>query len=60
MDHKEQQLRTEFAELEQQLQDPAIFSDKSYPKLAKRRSQLEAIVGLFDERNRLTEARQQA
>lgn len=60
MDHKEQQLRTEFAELEQQLQDPAIFSDKSYPKLAKRRSQLEAIVGLFDKRNRLAEARQQA
>lgn len=60
MDHKEQQLRTEFTELEQRLQDPAIFSDKSYPKLAKRRSQLETIIGLFEERNRLAEAHQQA
>jgi peptide chain release factor 1 len=60
MDHKEQQLRTEFAELEQQLQDPAIFSDKQYPKLAKRRSQLEQLVNLFDIKSQLAEAKTQA
>lgn len=60
MEAKEQQLRAEFSELEERLQDPAIFSDKSYPKLAKRRSQLEHIVGLFDTKKRLIKARQDA
>jgi peptide chain release factor 1 len=53
MDNKEQNLRTEFAELEAKLQDPAIFGDKNYPKLAKRRSELESIIALFDERAKL-------
>ena len=48
MEHKEQPLRTELAELRTKLEDPAIFAEKSYPKLAKRASQLEEIVGLFD------------
>ncbi len=48
MEHKEQPLRTELAELQKRLEDPAIFSDKSYPKLAKRVSQLEELLGLFD------------
>jgi peptide chain release factor 1 len=60
MDHKEQLLRTEFAELEQQLQDPAIFSDKKYPKLAKRRSQLKQLISLFDTKSQLAKARAQA
>ncbi|CAN5348944.1 peptide chain release factor 1 [soil metagenome] len=60
MEAKEQQLRQEFAELEQQLQDPAIFSDKSYPKLAKRRSQLEQLLSLFDQKSQLASARRQA
>jgi peptide chain release factor 1 len=60
MDHKEQLLRTEFAELEQQLQDPAIFSDKKYPKLAKRRSQLERLISLFDAKSQLATAKTQA
>ncbi len=57
MESKEQQLRTELASLEQRLQDPTIFSDKSYPKLAKRRSELERIVGLFDTKEALLKAR---
>jgi peptide chain release factor 1 len=57
MDIKEQHLRAEFADLGQKLQDPAIFSDKTYPKLAKRRSELEHIVGLFDAKQRLLKAR---
>jgi peptide chain release factor 1 len=50
MDNKEQLLRTELAELDKQLQDPAIFSDKNYPKLAKRRSDVEKLVTLFDDK----------
>jgi peptide chain release factor 1 len=53
MDHKEAQLRQELAELDQKLQDPAIFSDKSYPKIAKRKSELETLVALFDEKSKL-------
>ena len=53
MDDKEQKIRTECAELDQKLQDPGIFGDPSYPKLAKRRSQLGSVVALFDERNKL-------
>jgi len=48
MEQKEQHLRAELAELAERLQDPAIYSDKNYPKLAKRQAELEKIVGLFD------------
>ena len=54
MEHKESTLRNEFAELDQLLQNPDIFSDPRYPKLAKRRSELESILALFDERHKLT------
>jgi peptide chain release factor 1 len=57
MEQKEQNLRSELAELATKLQDPAIYSDKNYPKLAKRQSALEQLAGLFDERTRLAEAR---
>jgi peptide chain release factor 1 len=60
MDEKEAKLRQELEELDTKLQDPAIFSDASYPKLAKRKNQLDTLVGLFDERRRLAEARKQA
>lgn len=60
MDAKEQQTRDELAELEQKLQDPGIFSDPSYPKLAKRRSQLETLARLFDQKAQLADAKQQA
>jgi peptide chain release factor 1 len=48
MDHKETELRQEYVELQAKLQDPAIFSSPSYPKLAKRQSKLEGLLGLFD------------
>lgn len=57
MNDKESRLRQELNELESKLQDPAIYSDKNYPKLAKRQSALEQLVGLFDEKARLAEAR---
>ncbi|MGC1176923.1 MAG: peptide chain release factor 1 [Candidatus Saccharimonadales bacterium] len=53
MSHKEQNLRYELKELETKLQDPAIYSDKNYPKLAKRKSELEHIIALFDEKAKL-------
>ena len=48
MDNKEQNLRHELAELEQKLLDPSVFSDKNYPKMAKRRSELEGLISKFD------------
>jgi peptide chain release factor 1 len=53
MEQKEQALRQELEELQQKLQDPAIYSDKNYPKLARRQSELEEVIGLFDERAQL-------
>ncbi|PID30258.1 peptide chain release factor 1, partial [Candidatus Saccharibacteria bacterium] len=49
MEAKEHQLRTELATLRQKLQDPAIYSDTSYPKLAKRQAKLEHVISLFDD-----------
>lgn len=60
MDSKEQKLRIEFAELDRELQDPGIFSDPKYPKLAKRRSELETLLSLFDERKKLLDQKRQA
>jgi len=60
METKEQQLRAELAELEQRLQDPAIYSDKAYPKLAKRRSEVERIVTLFEEKSAIARGRTEA
>ena len=53
MDQKEQAYRSELTELEAKLADPGVFSDPSYPKLAKRRSDVADIVALFDERAKL-------
>lgn len=60
MDSKEQQLRQEFAELETKLQDPAIFSDKNYPRFAKRLSWLEELMALYDDQARLLKSQSQA
>ena len=60
MEAKEQHLRAELAELAEKLQDPVIFSDKSYPKLAKRQAELERVVSLFDEKNALAKAKSDA
>lgn len=53
MQEKEQSLRNEFEQLTQKLQNPNVFSQKDYPKLAKRNQELEAILALFDERQQL-------
>lgn len=53
MESKEIALREELSSLQAKLQDPAIFSDPSYPKLAKRQAYLESTIALFDERKKL-------
>ncbi len=53
MENKEQNLRDELNKLQEKLKDPAIFSTKGYPKLAKRQAKLEEILALFEEKNRL-------
>ncbi len=60
MDDRESKLRAEFTELDQQLQDPTIFSEPKYPKLARRRSELEGIITLFDKRAKLLNDKAQA
>ncbi|HSX45434.1 MAG TPA: peptide chain release factor 1 [Candidatus Saccharimonadia bacterium] len=54
MKEKEKALRAELADLDAKLQDPAIYSDSSYPRLAKRKSELDDVVSLFNEKVRLT------
>jgi peptide chain release factor 1 len=53
MDQKEANLRKEYEELQQRLQDPAIYSSKDYPKIAQRISELNRIIDLFDQKQRL-------
>lgn len=60
MQEREQQLRNELKDLERQFDDPSIYSDKNYPKLAKRRTELERIISLFDQKQSLAASWQQA
>lgn len=60
MEQKEQHLRKELAELTERLNDPEIYSAKEYPKLAKRRNELESVIGLFDERSSLLKSQGEA
>jgi peptide chain release factor 1 len=53
MDQQEQNLRDEYTGLKQKLEDPAIYSSKDYPKLARRFSELGRIIDLFDQRGHL-------
>ncbi len=53
MDGKEHELRKELEGLQSKMRDPAIFSSKEYPKLARRLSQLEETLALYDERAKL-------
>ncbi len=49
MNNKEHQLREELKKIQDQLQNPAIYTDPSYPKLAKRQKELEEIISLFNQ-----------
>lgn len=56
MEQKEISLRQELDNLQSKLQDPSIYSDPSYPKLAKRQAYLEEVLGLFDNIKRLQDS----
>ena len=58
--NKEQALREELTSLQAELQDPAIFSSPRYPKLAKRQSELEKTLGLFDVITKLKSDKEEA
>lgn len=54
METQEENLRDEYRQLQARLQDPAIFSSKDYPKIARRQSQLESLLALFNEKKQLS------
>lgn len=61
MEQKETALRQELTELANRIDgDSSIFATREYPKLAKRRQELETVVGLFDERKSLAAKRADA
>lgn len=60
MDNHRTTLEQEYTDLKQQLEDPAIFSSKKYPKLAKRLSELEHITSLFEQKDLLENDLKQA
>mgnify|MGYP000067741553 CR=1 FL=1 len=60
MNEKELSLRKEHKELQEKLSDPAIYSTKGYPKLAKRQSYLENTLALFDAIKDLHDKQEQA
>jgi peptide chain release factor 1 len=53
MEQKEANLRVEFEQLTEKLQDPNIYSDKNYPKIAKREKLISETIALFDELRKL-------
>lgn len=53
MEEKITALRQELSTLQERLSDSAIFSSPEYPKIAKRQSQLEQTIALFDEQTKL-------
>jgi peptide chain release factor 1 len=60
MEEKAQIYRTELGELDTKLRDPGIFSTPEYPRLAKRQSELENIVGCFEEIMKLEKQKDEA
>jgi peptide chain release factor 1 len=50
MEHKEQSIRDENQQLQEQLQDPDVYSRSDYPVLAKRQGELARAVALFDDK----------
>lgn len=60
MEQKITTLRLELEDLQTKLQDPAIYSDKNYPRLAKRQSEIENILSLYEEQQALESSKKQA
>lgn len=64
MNSKEQAIRDEFQQLQEKISQPDIFSDKNYPKIAKRSGELAKTISLFDEitslKKQISEAKEMA
>lgn len=60
MQEKARTYRQELSELEAKLTVPAIFSTPEYPRLAKRQSELQHIISLFDETEKLESQKAEA
>lgn len=61
MEQKASTLRQELKDLVARIDaDPSIFATREYPKLAKRRQELESVVALFDERDALAKQKTEA
>jgi peptide chain release factor 1 len=60
MDQRRIELQHELLSLNEKLNDPNIFSDKNYPKLAKRRSEVESVLEVFQRLNKLQEEKESA
>lgn len=54
MEEKIQALKEELQEIQETLKDPSIFSSPKYPKIAKRQSNLEQIISLYDQQQTLS------
>ncbi len=54
MEEKIQVLKEELQEIQETLKDPSIFSSPKYPKIAKRQSNLEQIISLYDQQQTLS------
>ena len=60
MEEKAKNYRLELTQLQEQMEDPGIFSTPEYPKFAKRLSDVQNLVTLFDEQAKLEIQRQEA
>lgn len=50
MNEKEQAIKAEYQQLQARLQDPGIYNDPGYPKLAKRQKYLEEVLHRFEQK----------
>lgn len=53
MDTKRQELQTEIDNIKKRLEDPDIYKSKDYPILAKRQSDIEQILDLFVQKDKI-------
>jgi peptide chain release factor 1 len=60
MEEKTQKYRDELTSIQAELSDPAVYARPEYPKLAKRQSELENLIALFDEVDKLEKQRLEA
>jgi peptide chain release factor 1 len=60
MEQKESALRHELADLKIKLQDPNIYTQSTYPKLARRKSKLDEIISLFNKKAKYSQDKQAA